>query len=60
MMKSSVTLSLSKGAPLFALIVALAFVPAFVHSDYLLTLFDTAGIYAIVVMGLGILLGLAG
>ena len=52
--------ALGKGAPLFLLIVALAFVPAFIHSDYLLTLFDTAGIYAIVVMGLGILLGLAG
>jgi branched-chain amino acid transport system permease protein len=51
---------MSKGAPLLVLIVVLALIPAFVHSDYLLTLLDTAGIYAIVVMGLGILLGLAG
>jgi len=42
------------------LIVVLAVLPAFVHSDYLLSLVDTAGIYAIVVMGLGILLGFAG
>ena len=60
MTSPNVTLSLSKGAPLFVLVVALACIPAFIHSDYLLTLFDTAGIYAIVVMGLGILLGLAG
>jgi branched-chain amino acid transport system permease protein len=43
-----------------ALVVALAFVPMFVHSDYVLTLLDLAGIYAIAVMGLGILLGFAG
>ncbi len=42
------------------LVVALALVPAFVHSDYLLNLCDLAGIYAIAVMGLGILLGFAG
>jgi branched-chain amino acid transport system permease protein len=43
-----------------ALIVAVALIPAFVHSDYLLNLCITAGIYAIVVMGLGILLGFTG
>jgi branched-chain amino acid transport system permease protein len=43
-----------------ALVAALALVPRFVTSDYLLTLMDTAGVYAIVVMGLGILLGFAG
>jgi hypothetical protein len=43
-MNSTVTLSLSKGAPLLALIVVLALIPTFVHSDYLLTLLDTAGI----------------
>jgi branched-chain amino acid transport system permease protein len=59
-MPLNVTLSLSKGAPLVVLVAVLALVPAFVHSDYLLTLLDTAGIYAIAVMGLGILLGLAG
>jgi branched-chain amino acid transport system permease protein len=63
-MSPNVTLTLrqalGKGAPLFVLIVVLALIPAFVHSDYLLTLLDTAGIYAIVVMGLGILLGFAG
>src|ERR1700681_2020945 len=48
---------MSKGAPLFVLIVVLALIPTFVHSDYLLTLIDTAVNYAIVVMGLGILLG---
>lgn len=42
------------------LVAALAVVPAFVHSDYLLNLCDLAGIYAIAVMGLGILLGFAG
>jgi branched-chain amino acid transport system permease protein len=42
------------------LIVALALVPRFVSSDYVLTLLDTAGIYAIAVMGLGILLGFTG
>jgi branched-chain amino acid transport system permease protein len=43
-----------------ALIVAVALIPALVHSDYLLNLCITAGIYAIVVMGLGILLGFTG
>ena len=43
-----------------ALVVALAFLPVAVHSDYLLNLCDLAGIYAIAVMGLGILLGFAG
>ncbi|MEA2666448.1 MAG: branched-chain amino acid transport system permease protein [Candidatus Eremiobacteraeota bacterium] len=42
------------------LVAALALVPSFVHSDYLLNLCDLAGIYAIAVMGLGILLGFAG
>jgi branched-chain amino acid transport system permease protein len=42
------------------LVLALALVPLFVRSDYLLNLFDLAGIYAIAVMGLGILLGFAG
>jgi branched-chain amino acid transport system permease protein len=50
----------SKAGALAALVVVLALVPVFVHSDYLLTVIDTAGIYAIVVMGLGILLGFAG
>ncbi len=49
-----------KWAALAGLVFVLALLPAFVHSDYLLSLFDTAGIYAIVVMGLGILLGFAG
>jgi branched-chain amino acid transport system permease protein len=62
---TNVTLSPSKGGasrPIaIALLVAvLALVPVFIHSDYLLTVIDTAGIYAIVVMGLGILLGFAG
>jgi len=39
---------------------AVALVPAFVHSDYVLNLCGVAGIYAIVVMGLGILLGFTG
>ncbi len=43
-----------------ALVVVLALVPSAVHSDYLLNLCDLAGIYAIAVMGLGILLGFAG
>jgi branched-chain amino acid transport system permease protein len=38
----------------------LACVPLVVHSDYLLNVADTAGIYAIAVLGLGILLGFAG
>jgi branched-chain amino acid transport system permease protein len=42
------------------LVAVLALVPAFVHSDYILTLLDLAGIYAIAVMGLGILLGFTG
>ena len=42
--------------PLAALVVAVALIPLAVHSDYILTLCVTAGIYAIVVMGLGILL----
>ncbi len=45
---------------LIVLIVAVALIPAVVHSDYILTLCVTAGIYAIVVMGLGILLGFTG
>jgi branched-chain amino acid transport system permease protein len=43
-----------------ALIVVVALVPAFVHSDYILNLCGVAGIYAIAVMGLGILLGFTG
>jgi len=43
-----------------ALVVVLALLPVFVHSDYVLTLLDLAGIYAIAVMGLGILLGFTG
>ncbi len=43
-----------------ALVAVLAVLPAFTHSDYLLTLANLAGIYAIAVMGLGILLGFAG
>ena len=42
------------------LIAVLALLPTFVHSDYLLTLADLAGIYSIAVMGLGILLGFTG
>jgi branched-chain amino acid transport system permease protein len=45
---------------LAGVILVLAALPGVVHSDYLLALCDTAGIYAIVVMGLGILLGFAG
>ena len=43
-----------------ALIVAVALIPTVVHSDYILNLCGVAGIYAIVVMGLGILLGFTG
>ncbi len=50
----------SKAGAIALLVVVLALLPAVVHSDYLLALCDTAGIYAIVVMGLGILLGFAG
>jgi len=42
------------------IIILLAFIPAVIPSDYLLTLIDLAGIYAIAVMGLGILLGFTG
>jgi branched-chain amino acid transport system permease protein len=66
-MAGNVTLSLSKGEPrrrrwlwIAALIVVLALLPTFITSDYVLTLLDLAGIYAIAVMGLGILLGFAG
>jgi branched-chain amino acid transport system permease protein len=45
---------------LVGLIVVVALIPLAVHSDYILTLCVTAGIYAIVVMGLGILLGFTG
>ncbi len=51
---------LPNGLALLALIVVLALVPSVVHSDYILTLCDLAGIYAIAVMGLGILLGFTG
>ncbi len=61
MNRGNVTLSSSKGAlTLIALIALLALVPSVVHSDYVLTLLDLAGIYAIAVMGLGILLGFTG
>lgn len=40
--------------------VLLTAVPSLVRSDYLLNLLDLAGIYAIAVMGLGILLGFTG
>jgi branched-chain amino acid transport system permease protein len=43
-----------------ALVALLALLPALVRSDYVLNLFDLAGIYAIAVMGLGILLGFTG
>lgn len=43
-----------------AVIVVVALIPAFVHSDYILNLCGVAGIYAIAVMGLGILLGFTG
>jgi branched-chain amino acid transport system permease protein len=53
-----------KSRPLFvalAVIVLAAFVPViFRGNDYVLNLFVVAGVYAIVVMGLGILLGFAG
>ncbi len=45
---------------LAGLIAGLALLPLVVRSDYLLDLCDLAGIYAIAVMGLGILLGFAG
>jgi branched-chain amino acid transport system permease protein len=50
----------SRAVWIAVLVVALALIPTFVHSDYLLTLLDLAGIYAIAVMGLGILLGFTG
>jgi len=50
----------ARAAGIAALVVVLACIPAVVHSDYLLNLCDLAGIYAIAVMGLGILLGFAG
>ena len=64
MTSRNVTLSLSKGGrkplSILVLIVVLALLPLFVHSDYILTLLDLAGIYSIAVMGLGILLGFTG
>jgi branched-chain amino acid transport system permease protein len=45
---------------LVALVAAVALIPAFVHSDYVLNLCIDAGVYAIVVMGLGMLLGFTG
>lgn len=45
---------------LAALVVLVAAIPLFVHSDYILTLCILSGIYAIAVMGLGILLGFTG
>ncbi|HEY4439571.1 MAG TPA: branched-chain amino acid ABC transporter permease [Candidatus Elarobacter sp.] len=45
---------------LAVLVVAVALIPVLVHSDYILTVCVTAGVYAIVVMGLGILLGFTG
>jgi branched-chain amino acid transport system permease protein len=45
---------------LAALIVLIGLLPLFIHSDYILQLFVLCGIYAIAVMGLGILLGFAG
>jgi branched-chain amino acid transport system permease protein len=65
---NDVTLSSSKGARrsrpdaflIAGIIVVLAVVPSVVHDDYVLTLLDLAGIYAIAVMGLGILLGFTG
>ncbi|HYZ15911.1 MAG TPA: branched-chain amino acid ABC transporter permease [Candidatus Acidoferrum sp.] len=45
---------------LAALIAAVALLPAVIRSDYVLNLLDLAGIYAIAVMGLGILLGFTG
>lgn len=43
-----------------ALGIVLLCVPLVVHSDYVLNVADIAGIYAIAVLGLGILLGFAG
>jgi branched-chain amino acid transport system permease protein len=58
---TDVTNSRPKGALAIAgLVVLIALVPVFVHSDYILNLFGVAGIYAIAVMGLGILLGFTG
>lgn len=45
---------------LAVLLIVLLCVPLVVHSDYLLNVADIAGIYAIAVLGLGILLGFAG
>ena len=42
------------------IVVVAALLPTFIKSDYILTLLDLAGIYAIAVMGLGILLGFTG
>ena len=42
------------------IIVVAALLPTFIKSDYILTLLDLAGIYAIAVMGLGMLLGFTG
>ena len=53
-------MSLRNAAGIALLIVAVGLVPVFVHSDYALNLFGVAGIYAIAVMGLGILLGFTG
>ncbi len=47
-------------ALVFALLVACAVVPFVIHSQYVLQVTDTALIYAIVVIGLGILLGFTG
>jgi branched-chain amino acid transport system permease protein len=41
-------------------VVLVALLPVFVHSDYILNVAGLAGIYAIAVMGLGILLGFTG
>jgi len=49
-----------RAALVVVLAVACALVPFFVHSQYILQVTDTALIYAIVVIGLGILLGFAG
>jgi len=51
---------MKRAAGIAALVVVLALIPSVVHSDYVLTLLDLAGIYAIAVMGLGILLGFTG
>jgi len=49
-----------RGAVVAVLLVACALVPFVVHSQYVLQVTDTALIYAIVVIGLGILLGFTG